>query len=93
MFVHWLDKIWMKKVNMKLPNILNLGAVLPGQYGEAILPLYSEAPAFMTLELDQRSITSGFFLLKEGSSDAVESINIVVKPKKMLNIMVGAYSQ
>ena len=65
-------KFGMKKIKMKLPNILNLGTVLPGQYGEAVLPLYPEAPAFMTLELDQRSIASGFFVLKEGSSDAAK---------------------
>jgi len=54
---------------LKLPSLLNLGAVLPGQYGEIVLPLKSVTVAFLNLELSKKAISSGFFLLKEGTND------------------------
>ena len=54
---------------LKLPNQLNLGTILPGQYGEIVLPLKSSAVAFLNLSLSSRAIKAGFFLLKEGTND------------------------
>ena len=56
---------------IKFPNLLNLGTILPGQYGEAILSLSNPEPAFLTLTLTQKTIGNGFFLIKEGSSDCL----------------------
>lgn len=83
----------MNDSKLKLPNILNLGTVLPGQYGEAILSLSSQTVLFLSLTLNQNSIKNGFFLLKEGSNDCVESLNTVVKANKITNIMIGSYSR
>lgn len=61
----------MNEYELKLPNFLNLGAILPGQYGEAILPLSSSTPLFLSLELTASSVKNGFFLVKEGSNDCL----------------------
>lgn len=57
------------KFLLKLPNQLNLGTVLPGQYGEIALPLKCSSVAFLNLELSKRSIEMGYFLLREGTND------------------------
>lgn len=49
---------------LKLPNQLNLGTILPGQYGEISLPLKSSSVAFLNLELSKRSTNLGYFLLR-----------------------------
>ena len=54
----------MDEPKLKLPNILNLGTVLPGQYGEAILSMSSKNALFLNLELSSKSIKNGFFILK-----------------------------
>lgn len=54
---------------LKIPNQLNLGSILPGQYGEIVLPIKSLAVAFIKLSLSAKAVSSGFFLLKEGSND------------------------
>jgi hypothetical protein len=56
-----------------------------------VLPLFSNEPAFLTLSLTQKSVSNGFFLLKEGGSDCVDNLNIVLKPGKKLQILVGTY--
>jgi hypothetical protein len=53
---------------LKLPSQLNLGIILPGQYGEIMLPMKSSTIAFVELELNSKAINSGFFLLKEGTN-------------------------
>ena len=53
---------------LKLPSQLNLGSILPGQYGELILPLKSSTVTFLNLTLSPKAISSGFFLLKEGTN-------------------------
>lgn len=57
------------KFLLKLPSQLNLGTVLPGQYGEIALPLKCSSVAFLNLELSKRSIEMGYFLLREGTND------------------------
>lgn len=52
------------KFLLKLPSQLNLGTVLPGQYGEISLPLKCSSVAFLNLELSKRSIEMGYFLLR-----------------------------
>lgn len=49
---------------LKLPSQLNLGAILPGQYGEIVLPLRTSDIAFLNLSLTPKAIHAGFFLLK-----------------------------
>lgn len=49
---------------LKFPNLLNLGSILPGQYGEAVIPLKSSSVAFLTFEISKNSISNGFFLVK-----------------------------
>lgn len=53
---------------LKLPSSLDLGTVLPGHYGESMLPLSSSELAFLTLSFTEKSLSNGFFLLKEGNS-------------------------
>ena len=76
---------------LKLPNQLNLGSILPGQYGETILPLRSPAVAFLNLSLSNRSVNSGYFLLKEGTNDCKNELSIVLKPGVTTNVIVASY--
>ena len=78
---------------LKLPGQLNLGTILPGQYGEILLPLRAPAVAFLTLELSRRAISSGFFLVREGSNDCKTNMSVVVKPATTLNIIVASYPE
>ncbi len=83
----------LSKSVLKLPNQLNLGTVLPGQYGEAVLPLKSTSVSFLSLELSKRSIASGFFLLREGSNDCKNEMSLVIKPGNTINIIVASYPE
>lgn len=49
---------------LKLPNQLNLGSILPGQYGEIILPIRTATVSFLNLSLNKKAGSSGFFLLR-----------------------------
>ena len=76
---------------LKLPNQLNLGAILPGQYGEIVLPLKSPGVAFINLSLSSKSAGSGFFLLREGTNDCKSELSVVLKPGVTTNIIVASY--
>lgn len=76
---------------LKLPSQLNLGTILPGQYGEMSLPLKSSSVAFLTLELSKRAISSGYFLLREGTNDCKNEMSVVLKPSTTVNIIVASY--
>lgn len=78
---------------LKLPSQLNLGTILPGQYGEMVLPLKSPTVAFLTLELSKRAISAGFFLLRENSNDCKNEMSVVVKPGAAINIIVASYPE
>jgi hypothetical protein len=78
---------------LKLPSQLNLGNILPGQYGEIMLPLKSSAIAFIELELSSKAVNSGFFLLKEGSNECKNSLKVVVKPGTTTNVIVASYPE
>lgn len=80
-----------KSGGLKLPNLLNLGTILPGQYGESVLTLNFPDAAFLSLNLTPKAIANGFFLLKEGSTDCLESFNVVLKPNKTMQILIGSY--
>lgn len=81
------------KSSLKLPSQLNLGTVLPGQYGEIVLPLKCSSVAFLNLELSKRSISAGYFLLKEGTNDCKNEMSLVVKPGGTTNIIVASYPE
>lgn len=76
---------------LKLPNQLNLGTILPGQYGEIILPLKSSGVAFINLSLSGKAVNSGFFLLREGTNDCKNELSVVLKPGVTTNIIVASY--
>jgi hypothetical protein len=78
---------------LKLPNQLNLGTILPGQYGEISLPLKSSSVAFLTLELSKRAVSCGFFLLREGTNDCKNEMSVVVKQGVPTNIIVASYPE
>ena len=78
---------------LKLPSQLNLGSVLPGQYAEIVLPLRSSMLAFLQLDLSSKAVNSGFFLLKEGTNDCKNEMNLVVKAGSIVNIIVAAYPE
>lgn len=81
------------KALLKLPSQLNLGAILPGQYGETILPLHSSAVAFINLSLSVRAVNSGFFLLKEGTNDCKNELNLVLKAETAAYVIVASYPE
>lgn len=76
---------------LKLPNQLNLGTILPGQYGEIVLPLNTSAVAFLKLGLSVKAVNAGFFLLKEGTNDCKNELNLVMKAGQRINIIVASY--
>lgn len=78
---------------LKLPNQLNLGSILPGNYGEIILPLKTSAVAFIKVELSPKAVNAGFFLLKEGSNDCKNEFNLVMKAGQTINIIVASYPE
>lgn len=78
---------------LKLPSQLNLGIILPGQYGEAVLPLRSSAVAFLNLTLSQKAVNGGFFLLKEESNECKSELNVVTKPGVTYNVIVASYGE
>jgi hypothetical protein len=78
---------------LKLPNQLNLGAILPGQYGEIVLPLRASEVSFVNLSLSSRAVASGFFLLKEGTNDCKNEMSLVLKPGVTLNVIVASYPE
>jgi hypothetical protein len=78
---------------LKLPNQLNLGSILPGQYGEIVLPLRSPTVTFANLTLSSRSVNNGYFLLKEGTNDCKNELSLVIKPGATTNIIVASYPE
>jgi hypothetical protein len=76
---------------LKLPNQLNLGTILPGQYGEISLPLKSSSVAFLNIELSKRATNAGFFMLREGTNDCKNEMSVVIKPGMTTNIVVASY--
>ena len=76
---------------LKLPSQLNLGSILPGQYGEIVLPLKSSDVVFLNLSLTPKAIQAGFFLLKQHTNDCKSELNLVVKPGNPINIIVASY--
>ena len=76
---------------LKLPSQLNLGSILPGQYGEIILPLKTSEVAFLNLSLSPKAVSSGFFLIKAGTNDCKNDLSIVVKPGVTSKIIVASY--
>ena len=65
---------------LKLPNQLNLGTILPGQYGEIILPLKSSGVAFINLSLSGKA-----------ANDCKNELSVVLKPGVTTNIIVASY--
>lgn len=78
---------------LKLPSQLNLGHILPGQYGEIMLPFKTSSIAFIDLQLSSRAINSGFFLLKEGSNECKNELKLVLKPGTTTNVIVASYPE
>ncbi len=78
---------------LKLPNQLNLGTILPGQYGQICLPLKSSSVAFLNLELSKRAVSLGYFLLREGTNDCKNEMSLIIKPGVTTNIIVASYPE
>lgn len=78
---------------LKLPSQLNLGSILPGQYGEIVLPLKTSSVAFLNLTLSSKAVSCGFFLLKEGSNDCKNELNLVMKAASTVNVIVASYPE
>ena len=87
----YITKAMKGNSGLKFPSSLDLGTALPGHYAECVLPLSSTEIAFLTLKLSAKTLSNGFFLVNEGSSECSESLNLVLKPGKNTSISVGCY--
>lgn len=49
--------------------------------------------SFLQLELSKRSISSGYFLLREGTNDCKNELSLVIKAGTTTNVVIASYSE